>query len=141
MLAAGRTNSLEGSMAKKRTAKAETGMDEQIDAVEEAGAPGTDEAAVAAAAPVSVLKKKDLVERVAKRTAAKKSEARDIVDAVLAELGAALARGDELNLPPLGKAKVNKTRDIAQGEVLIVKLRRSAEGKETGETPLADTDE
>ena len=128
-------------MAKKRTAKAETGMDEQIDAVEEAGAPATEEAAVAAAAPVSVLKKKDLVERVAKRTAAKKSEARDIVDAVLAELGAALARGDELNLPPLGKAKVNKTRDIAQGEVLIVKLRRSAEGKETGETPLADTDE
>ena len=95
------------------------------------------------AAPV--MRKKDLVDRVLKRTDAKKKEAREIIDAVLEELGLALTRGDELNLPPLGKAKVNRQRDLVSGEVLIVKLRRPGPGQESGEesagAPLADADE
>ena len=129
-------------MAKKRSAQAKADMDAQIDPAAGPGAPGpepvAEDAAEGAAAPGAVLKKKDLLDRVAARSGVKKGEARDIVEAVLAELGAALARGEGLNLPPLGKAKVNRTRDSAQGEVLIVKLRRGGEGKETAQTPLAD---
>lgn len=125
-------------MAKKRSAQAKADMDAQIDPAAGTGAPGPEPVAEDAAAPGAVLKKKDLLDRVAARSGVKKSEARDIVEAVLAELGAALARGEGLNLPPLGKAKVNRTRDSAQGEVLIVKLRRGGEGKETAQTPLAD---
>ncbi len=125
-------------MAKKRSAQAKTDMDAQIDPAAGPGAPAAEPAAESAGAPGAVLKKKELLDRVVARSGVKKSEARDIVEAVLAELGAALARGEGLNLPPLGKAKVNRTRDNAQGEVLIVKLRRGGEGKETAQTPLAD---
>lgn len=94
---------------------------------------------------VTVMRKKDLVDRVLKRTDTKKKEAREIIDAVLEELGLALTRGDELNLPPLGKAKVNRQRDLVSGEVLIVKLRRPGAGQDSGEesagAPLADADE
>ncbi|MBI1219446.1 MAG: hypothetical protein GC186_12960 [Rhodobacteraceae bacterium] len=93
----------------------------------------------------TVMRKKDLVDRVLKRTDTKKKEAREIIDAVLEELGLALTRGDELNLPPLGKAKVNRQRDLVSGEVLIVKLRRAGAGQESGEesvgAPLADADD
>ena len=89
----------------------------------------------AAAAPVArvagELRKKDLVARVAERTGGKKSHVRDVVEAVLEELGAALSDGEGLNLPPLGKAKVNRHKDRGASEVLVVKLRRGS--KEGGE--------
>jgi nucleoid DNA-binding protein len=105
----------------------------------------TEDAEAENTAPATVMRKKDLVDRVLKRTDTKKKEAREIIDAVLEELGLALTRGDELNLPPLGKAKVNRQRDLVSGEVLIVKLRRPGAGQESGEesagAPLADADD
>lgn len=72
-----------------------------------------------------VLKVKELVEQVAKASGAKKKDLKEIIEAVLAELGQALSEGKELNLPPLGKAKVNRQK----GDLLVVKLKRSGAEK------------
>lgn len=79
------------------------------------------------------LKLKDLVERVAKASGAKKNGLKEIVEAVLAEMGQALSEGKELNLPPLGKAKVNRQK----GDLLVVKLKRSG-GEKSGKKDVTE---
>lgn len=83
------------------------------------------------AAPVRTLRRKDLVERVAASSGAKKKAVREIVEATLKVLGEALAAGETLALPHFGKARVNKHRDLSSGEMLTVKLRRKPAGKTT----------
>jgi DNA-binding protein HU-alpha len=73
----------------------------------------------------TTVRKKDLIERVAAASGAKKKVVKDIVEATLRVLGDALAADETLALPPFGKAKVNKHRGMAKGEMLVVKLRRS----------------
>jgi nucleoid DNA-binding protein len=80
--------------------------------------------------PAPVLKKKELLERVIKAAGGKKKDVKEIVEAMLVVLGDALSRGEELNLPPLGRAKVNRQKDLASGEMLVVKLRRGTEKPE-----------
>ena len=58
----------------------------------------------------------------------KKKAAKPVVEAVLAELARALAAGQALNLPPLGKLAVSRTRDGARAEVMVLKLRRQKAG-------------
>lgn len=70
------------------------------------------------------LRKKDFIDRVVARSGLKKRDAKPLVEAALAELGEAIARGEELNLPPFGKLKVNREKDLANAHVLICKLRR-----------------
>jgi DNA-binding protein HU-alpha len=101
-------------------------------------AQGTDAAAVAepaepaagppaeVAAPRPRLRKKELVARVASLSGARKSAVRPIVEATLAALGDALAAGDELVLPPFGKLRVNRQRDLPTGAVMTLRLRRRA---------------
>jgi hypothetical protein len=72
----------------------------------------------------NMLKKQVLVERIVKASGAKKKDVKLIVEATLGVLGDALSAGEELNLPPLGKLKVNRQRDEGNVEVLILKLRR-----------------
>ncbi len=93
-----------------------------------------------AAEPAVELRKKQLVERVVKATGAKKKVAREVLDAALAEIGEALSRGEGLNLPPLGKARVNRQKEKGAGEVLVLKLRRSGKDGEADES-LADAAE
>lgn len=93
------------------------------------GTSGEAPATVAAAAKAGgdephMLKKQEFVERVVKASGAKKKDVKLILDAALGVLGDALSASEELNLPPLGKAKVNKQRQEGNAEVLILKLRR-----------------
>ncbi|MFD0979273.1 HU family DNA-binding protein [Tropicimonas aquimaris] len=74
------------------------------------------------------VRKPDLVDRVVAATGAKKADVRSVVDATLAELGKALAKGETLQLPPLGRVKVQKRKPVDGGEVLQVRLRQVAEG-------------
>lgn len=129
-------------MAKKTSALKPVVVSESDGDLAVVSAPAaTEDSAAENTVAAPVMRKKDLVDRVMKRTDAKKKEAREIIDAVLEELGLALTRGDELNLPPLGKAKVNRQRDLVSGEVLIVRLRRPGPGQESGDAPLAGADE
>jgi DNA-binding protein HU-alpha len=92
------------------------------------------------AATAPALKLKDLVERVAAATGAKKPEAKRSVEAVLAAISAALKSGADLSLPPLGKLRIARTT----GSVLTLKLRQAGAGKgdeKAGAKPLADDGE
>jgi len=92
----------------------------------------------------TALRVKDLVDRVSNAGNFKKKDVRDIVEATLAELGRALEAGVVLNLPPFGKLRVGRTRDLANGSMMTLKLRRmpaKAGGKKAGIPGLADAGE
>lgn len=82
------------------------------------------------------LKTRSLIEMVAAETGGKKPEVKKIVEATLAALGKALATGQHLTVPPLGKIKVAKDNGVA----LTLKLRLADEAKAAG-LALADEDE
>lgn len=82
---------------------------------------------VEAAAPaVETIKVKELVAAVAANSSAKKPEVKAMVEAVLTEIGAALDKGAELNLPGLGRLKVVKSIEKGEANQLTLKLKRSA---------------
>lgn len=83
-----------------------------------------------------VLRKKELVDLVAETAALAKKDAKAAVEAVLQILGEALAGGKDVNLPPLGKARVSRQKDHAAGATLTIKLRRNT-AKATAK-PAAD---
>lgn len=89
---------------------------------------------------VPSLKKRDLVKRVIDLSGAKKKDAKAIIDAVLTVMGEALSRGEEMVLPPFGKTKVNRQKVDAQGDMIIVKLRRGGK-TDSGKQGLAEDDE
>ena len=71
-----------------------------------------------------LVKKPEFLDRAIARTAVRKRDAKPAIEAALAELAALLAEGNELNLPPLGKLKLLKSKDIGDGaKVMTLKLR------------------
>ena len=80
-----------------------------------------------AAVEPQVLRKKELIERVVARSGVKKKDAKPTVEAMLAVLGEALSNGEELNLHPMGKMKINRVIDKPNATVMITKLRRRKE--------------
>lgn len=74
--------------------------------------------------PMMILHKKEFVNRVLAASGRTRADARPIIEATLEQLGLAFANGETVTLPPFGKARVNRQRDIAGGEVLILRLRR-----------------
>lgn len=105
--------------------------------------------AVAAEAKVlpPELKKKELIARVTEALGARKGGVKEVVEATLLAMGAALSKGESLNLPPFGKARVNRKRDVPGGEMLVLKLRRGEAGPKVAGVqneatePLAATDD
>ena len=78
----------------------------------------------AAAEPAVLLKKPELLDDVVARTNLKKRDVKPAVEAALAILGDALRDGKELNLPPLGKVRVVKSKDLDGGaSIVTLKLR------------------
>ena len=95
-----------------------------------------------------VLRKKTFVERVMIEGGLKKGEARGAMDAVLKVLGEALSEGEEMQIPPLGKLKVNRQFEKNGDEILVVKLRRPsgmladvAADEKTDTSPLAEDED
>ena len=72
-----------------------------------------------------VLRKRELIQRVVDRSGIKKRDAKPVIDAVLSELGEALAENRELVLPPFGKMKVNRQKSVQNGQVFVAKVRRN----------------
>ena len=80
-----------------------------------------------------MVKKPEFLDRAMTRTDVKKSEAKPAIEAALATMAEALKDGEELQLPPLGKIKVVKSRDIGDGaQVLTLKLRTMKDGAGQG---------
>lgn len=80
-----------------------------------------------------VLQKRQFLNAVAQRSGMRPAQIKDVVEAVLAELGDAIASGQTLALPPLGRARVNRQKDVSGSEVIILRLRRRGGGGDGGE--------
>lgn len=89
----------------------------------------------------NVMRKRDLIDRVVEQSGVKKKDAKPAIEAALAILGEALSNEEQLNLPPLGKIMVNRKKELDNGEVLVVKLRRSKQAVEEANAPLEEGDE
>lgn len=96
------------------------------------------------AAKGDALKMKDLLAAVVVQTGAKKKDAKDVVDAVLAQMAGALQAGKSLNLPPLGNLRIAKIQDKGGVKMMVLKLRMGggsgggAGGKNSGADTLAE---
>lgn len=87
---------------------------------------------------VESLKLKQLLSAVVDKTSAKKKDAKEIVEAVLVEIAAALAKGHSLSLPPLGNLRVVKSQEKGGATTMVLRLRVGG-AKGTGEDGVADT--
>ncbi|NVO23550.1 HU family DNA-binding protein [Donghicola mangrovi] len=72
-----------------------------------------------------VMKKKDLIEAVGQKVDMKKPDVKNAVEAVLEVLGAAIANGQEVNLPPLGRLVAKRTKTGANATVMTLRLRQA----------------
>jgi hypothetical protein len=86
------------------------------------------------------LKKQELLDKIVTRSEVKKKFAKPVVEAMLEVLGEALAEGRELNLQPLGKGKLNRTKETPNARIIIAKIRQSKQGGASVVKPL-DGDE
>ncbi len=105
-------------------------------------APKTKIVGAAVAVPKGeMLKKPEFIDRAVARTEVKKRDAKPAIEAALAVLAEALENGEELNLPPMGKMRVVKTKDIGEGAVVMtLKLRtmKDGAGQGAGNSPATD---
>ncbi len=86
------------------------------------------------------LKKTDLIARAADKSGLKKKDLKPATDAILAALSDALMAGEELVLPPLGRIKVIKSKDLPKGKMLTMKLKSPSaqEIAKDADAPLAE---
>ncbi|KCV83256.1 DNA-binding protein HU [Actibacterium atlanticum] len=92
--------------------------------------------------PTVFLRKKDLVDRAVERSGLKKRDVKPAIEAALAVLGESIEAGEGLNLPPFGKVKVVKRKELDRGSVLIARIRRSEQAEKTDhDMPLAEAAE
>ena len=101
-----------------------------------------------AAAPAkpagTAFKKKDLFDEVVARTNLKKRDVKPAVEAALALIADTLQDGRDVMLPPMGKLRVVKTKDVGDGAaVLTLKLRtpkNATTAANSGVAPDGDAD-
>lgn len=77
---------------------------------------------------MSELKKKDLIDAVAIKAALKRSEAKEAVEIVLAQMADAMAKGDMLILPPFGKLQILQSKDVDGAKIMKAKIRQPKQG-------------
>ena len=78
------------------------------------------------------LKLRDLVDRIAGTTGQPRPQVKSAVEAALAILAEALDQGQPLNLPHLGKIRISKAGDPAEGQPMVLKLRRDLSSPKHG---------
>lgn len=86
---------------------------------------------------VTVVKLKEIIDRVVAAANLKKKDVKPVVEATLKAIGDALAAGEALILPPLGRLRVSRSKDMANGAMLTLRLKRGSGGKPG---PKADDD-
>ncbi len=93
-----------------------------------ADAVATDDPAADEAAPrPAPLGRGEFMDRVATACGSSKADVKPVVQAVLTELGKALAAGQDMNLMPLGKIKITRENPIEGGRMFVVRIRQLAE--------------
>lgn len=79
------------------------------------------------------MKKPTLIDLVVAKSGKKKRDAKPVVEATLAVLGQALSEGRPLDLQPLGKLRVTRTKPLKNGQMLVTRVRRSSWALAEGE--------
>lgn len=88
-----------------------------------------------------LIKKPEFIDRAVERTEVKKRDAKPAIEAALAVLSEALIKVEELNLPPMGKLRVVKSKDVGDGaKVLTLKLRTMKDCAGLGADPSDTSD-
>ncbi|WP_116597346.1 HU family DNA-binding protein [Primorskyibacter marinus] len=87
----------------------------------------------------SELRKKELIELVVARCDVKKRDAKPAVEAALAVLGEALKAGREVNLQPMGKIKIKRSKQVGNAQISTLHLRQNNATRSGGKDPLAQT--
>ena len=90
------------------------------------------------------IKKKELIDLVVERSGLKKKDAKPAVEAVIDVLGELIAEGRDLNLPPLGKIKHQRTRDTPNARIIMLKVRQGksgSAGQDNAKESVADDDD
>jgi hypothetical protein len=108
------------------------------------GAVAAEPKLVTSSVPVTTgpeMKKRDLLDKVVKRSGVKKKDAKLVVEAMLAVLGEAMAEGRELVLQPMGRLKTTRIKDTGNGRILICKLRQGGGGGNADKESLADDED
>lgn len=75
-----------------------------------------------------MMKKKELLNLVVERSGVRKKYAKPTVEAMMAVLGEAISEGRDLNLPPMGKIKQQRTKDASNVRVTVAKIRQNKPG-------------
>lgn len=86
------------------------------------------------------MKKPELVDAAVVRSGIKKKYTKPAIEAALAIIGETLAEGRGLNLRPLGKVKIQRIKDVANGKVITVRVRQPLE-KPVASEGFTDPDE
>ena len=82
-------------------------------------------ASTVAVAPEPKVKRGEFVARVAERANLRPNQVKPVLEAVLAEMGALLVKGETLSHPALGKLSVNRHKELPNADVVVCKLRRA----------------
>ncbi len=70
------------------------------------------------------MRLKELAERVAERTGKNRAQVKPVIEATLAVMGDVLAENRGLIVPPLGRIKLQRAKEVADGRVMVLKLRQ-----------------
>lgn len=133
-------------MATTKKTSSSTASRKAAPAAKAAAAAPAAPAADPAPAPVAkvkapALKIKDLVTRVAEATGGKRKGVKEMVEATLAALGDALSKGEDLNLPGLGRTRIARMAEKDGGSLMTLKVRRGVHKKKEAKEPLAEDED
>ena len=95
--------------------------------------PATDAPPAAEKGGTETLRMKDLLALVTEASGGKKKGVKEIVEATLAALSGALSKGNAINLPGFGRAKVAHAEDIGGGKPMTIKLRTQSSPRSKSE--------
>lgn len=87
------------------------------------------------------LRIKGLVDRVVEATGGKKKGVKEIVEATLNALGEALSKGEDLNLPGLGRTRIARSAEKDGASHMTLKVRRGPHKKKEAKEALADEED
>jgi nucleoid DNA-binding protein len=88
-----------------------------------------------------LMKKPDLLDQVVARTNLKKRDVKPAVEAALAVIREALRDGSDLALPPLGKVRLVKTKEMEGGAAIMTLKLRTQKHATLAATKAAGSDE
>lgn len=70
------------------------------------------------------LKKKELIERIVTKSGLKRRDVKPVVEAILDVLGTSIGKGETLNLQPMGKLIIKRTKDVPNAKISVCRIRQ-----------------